>query len=181
VVSTPLPALDDEADRVEVGAGGAGFLPYLSGQRAPDLRPDATGTFFGLRARHGRAELFRAVLEGSAHAIRAVYDQVRGWCRPPAHLAFTGTGSTSALWRTIVADVLGEPVAYTDAAVEGRGAAVFAGVALGYHPDVDTAAAAMVRPAGVADPDPTRVERYRELHERWRAVDNALRSIEGDR
>ena len=54
-----------EAERVPAGAEGLLFLPYLTGERTPHLDPAARGGFLGLTARHGRAHLTRALMEGS--------------------------------------------------------------------------------------------------------------------
>ena len=132
--------MDTAAGAVPPGAAGVRFLPFLSGQVAPESRPGANGVFTGLRAAHDRATLYRGVLEGGAFAVRAVFDQIHAWCGDPSVIRLTGGGATSALWCDILANMLGRPLESSDAAVEGRGAAIFATVALGLYPDYDAAA-----------------------------------------
>ncbi|MFQ5381988.1 MAG: FGGY-family carbohydrate kinase, partial [Dehalococcoidia bacterium] len=129
--------MDAEAAKVEPGSGGVRFLPFLSGQVAPEARPGASAAFVGLRARHGRAEMYRAVLEGGACAIRAIWDQVTGWCGKPTRARFTGSGALSPTWRQIIVDTIDSPCEVVDGVAEARGAAIYAAVAIGAHPDVD--------------------------------------------
>ncbi len=170
--------IDREAAAVERGAGGVRFLPFLAGQVAPDARPGAAAAFAGLRLSHGRPEMYRAILEGGAFAIRAIFEQVRGWCGDPTVVRFTGGGATSALWRRIIVDVLRWPVEATGEAVEGRGAAIYLAVALGYHPDVDAAAGTMVRVVERLTPDAAAADEYDAIYEHWRTVSDALRPLD---
>src|SRR5205085_1246049 len=62
--------LTAEAADVPAGSGGAIWLPYMMGERAPHLDPHARGAFVGLAASHTRAHLTRAVLEGVAFSLR---------------------------------------------------------------------------------------------------------------
>lgn len=171
-----------EAERcaagVAIGAEGLSFLPFLAGQVAPEHRPGASGAFVGLGLRHGSPSLYRAVLEGAAFAIADIVDQVAAWCGPPARVRLTGGGAASRLWASILADVLATPVEASDAAVEGRGAAIFLATALGLYPDHHAAAAAMVPPPRRIEPDAARVARYRTVRERWNGVRDTLRALD---
>ena len=169
---------DAEAGGVAVGADGVLFLPFLQGQVAPEARPEVSAAFAGLRARHGRAEMYRAVLEGGAFAIRGIFEQVRGWCGTPSRVRFTGSGALSAVWRQIIVDALRWPVEVTDGAAEGRGAAIFLAVALGYHRDVASAEEAMVHVQTTVEPDPGRADEYDAAYERWLTLSEALRPLD---
>lgn len=171
-------ALDTAAAEVEPGARGVTFLPFLGGQIAPVSRPGARGVFAGMRTSHDRAVLYRAVLEGTAFAIRGVFDQVAGWCGEPTVVRLTGGGARSGVWCQILADVLNRPLEASDEAVEGRGAAVFAAVALRYHAHHDVAAGAMVVVKRRFLPQATRVARYAELFGQWQRVDGVARALD---
>lgn len=99
--------LDEEAAHVTPGSDGLVFLPYLMGERTPVWDPEARGVFAGLTSRHGRAHLYRAVLEGVAFAFRQIAE-ISG-AALEAVTALDG-GARSPLWRQILADVLGVPV-----------------------------------------------------------------------
>ena len=50
------------------------FLPHLAGERSPFKDPHATGVFLGLRRDSTQGELFRAVEEGVAFAVRSIME-----------------------------------------------------------------------------------------------------------
>ncbi|WP_199440886.1 xylulokinase [Umezawaea beigongshangensis] len=63
-LGTDLAGLDALARAAEPGAGGLVLLPYLDGERTPDL-PDASGTLTGIRRANFTPEnLARAAVEG---------------------------------------------------------------------------------------------------------------------
>lgn len=86
------------------GANGVLFLPYLTGERAPFVAPDATGSFLGLRATSTSADMARAVLEGVAFSLRHCLDETG--IAERAGFVVTGGGARSGLWRQILADVM---------------------------------------------------------------------------
>jgi sugar (pentulose or hexulose) kinase len=171
--------MDAAAAEVPDGADGVRFLPFLAGQIAPERRLGARAAFVGLAARHGRDVVYRAVLEGTAFAIRDIFAQIRGWCGAPARVRLTGSGAKSAVWCEILAHCVGEPLEVSDEAVEGRGAAIFAAVALGLHPDYDAAGAAMVPVRRRYLPDPERRATFDAHHLAWRAAVDAARALDG--
>lgn len=99
--------LDEEAARIPAGSEGLVFLPYLMGERTPIWDPAARGAFVGLTSRHGRAHLYRAVLEGVAFAFRQI-TEIAG--AAPVRITAIDGGARSLLWRQILADVLGVPL-----------------------------------------------------------------------
>jgi sugar (pentulose or hexulose) kinase len=132
----------------------------------------------GLRADHSRADLYRAVLEGTTFAVAAVYSQLVAWCGSARALRTTGGGAASELWLQMLAAALKTPLEVTDTAVEGRGAAIFAAVALGRHRDYDTAAEAMVRVTRRVVPDEDVVAQYESIHRQWLNVERATRVLD---
>lgn len=170
--------LDRESAEIPLGAEGVRFLPFLGGRVAPERRPGAAATFAGLRAEHGRAHLFRAVLEGTGFAIRDIFHQVRGWCGPPTVVGLTGGGARCQLWSQILADTLDQPIEVTDQAAEARGAAIYLAAALGLHPDPDAATLAMVRASRTFTPDSARVYEYQEVYRSWKRLLDATRPLD---
>lgn len=170
--------MDGAAGTVAAGAAGVRFLPFLSGQVAPDSRPGANAVFTGLRAAHDRATLYRGVLEGGAFAVRAIFDQIHAWCGDPSVIRLTGGGANSALWCDILANTLGRPLEGSDAAVEGRGAMIFATVALGLHPDYDAAARALVPVKRRHVPDAPLSAQYETLYRDWQQVSDTTRPLD---
>jgi xylulokinase len=178
----PAAAYDDlvgEAARVEPGAGGALFLPYLSGERTPHADPNARGAFAGLALGHGRGHLARAVLEGVAYGLRDSLELLRELGVRPEVGRASGGGARSRLWLEIVASVLGLPLELT-AVEEGAayGAALLGGVAAGVFADVHEAVAACVRVQDRIEPNEAWRETYEAGYARYRALYPALEPLE---
>jgi xylulokinase len=168
-------ALVAEASGVSAGADGLLFLPYLTGERSPHPDPLARGAFVGLTVRHERRHLTRAVLEGVAFGLKDGLDLMTDAGVPvPAQIRASGGGTASALWRQILADVLGAEIS-TVRTTEGAayGAGMLAAVGARWHRDVDEIAAAWVETTPVASPGPD-AERYAELHAEYRNLYPAL-------
>ena len=169
--------LVNEAAQVEACSEGLLFLPYLSGERTPHPDPSARGAFVGLTIRHRRAHMTRAVLEGVAFGLKDGFilmqdaglgsvDQVR----------VSGGGAKSALWRQILADVLGaELVTVNTTEGAAYGAALLAGVAGGAWPVVDSACAQTIKVTARISPDESHVNRYAQMYDNYRALYPALR------
>ena len=69
--------LDAEAAAATTaGADGITFLPTLSGSTAPRWNDAARGVVAGLSLNHGRAHLYRALLEGCTFALRDIVDRL---------------------------------------------------------------------------------------------------------
>lgn len=168
------------AEEAPLGAGGLLFLPYLVGERTPLMDPGARGAFVGLAARHGRAELVRATMEGVTLAAADAYGVLREIGAAPERIALAGGGARSAVWRGIVADVFGLPVVPL-ASVEqsALGAALLAGAGIRAFDPAETSR----RWAGYGDPvepNPERHDRYVELLELFRRAYRASRGIVGE-
>ncbi|MGZ8630311.1 MAG: xylulokinase [Actinomycetota bacterium] len=166
--------LMDEAATVPRGCDGLTFLPYLTGERTPHPDPLARGAFVGLTARHTRAHLTRAVLEGVAFGLRDSLELLQAMkLAAHAETRLTGGGSRSAVWRQIIADVLATPVASMESA-EGAafGAAMLASVGAGWHASVDDAVGAAVRVEGLTDV--VDADAYEPVYHRFRALYPAL-------
>ncbi len=91
------------------GARGLAFLPYLFGERTPN-RPEAAGTFVGLRASHGREAIVHAVVEGVTFGLAYGLDALRRAGVAPTDVTLIGGGSASDAWAQLCADVFDLPV-----------------------------------------------------------------------
>ncbi len=101
--------LEGNVAAVDSGAGGLVFLPYLNGERTPNL-PNGTGVLHGLTTENMTPNhLGRAVMEGVTLGIGYGLGRFRELGIKPAEIRLTGGGSKSAVWRQICADVFGVP------------------------------------------------------------------------
>jgi xylulokinase len=108
-------------------------LPYFLGEKTPLFDPAARGVFYGLTLSHRRGHLHRALLEGVAYGFRHHVEVLEAGGHRIAGVRIMDGGARSALWRQIVADVLGRAVAHAPGADLGsaHGVARVAGVAAG--------------------------------------------------
>ncbi len=120
------------------GAGGLLFLPYLTGERTPNL-PRGSGVMHGLTTQNMQPALMaRAVMEGATLGLAYGLNRFRQLGLRPVEIRLTGGGSQSAAWRQICADIFNLPVfaletsegaalgaaiqaAWTDLVVQGKG------------------------------------------------------------
>jgi len=102
--------LTKKASVVPAGCEGLLFLPYLAGERVPNL-PQATGTLLGLRpGLMSPGHLFRAAIEGTSLGLASGIRRMKGLGLKLSSVAVVGGGSKNTLWRQILADILGVPV-----------------------------------------------------------------------
>ena len=160
--------LTAEAARVPPGCDGLLFLPFLNGERVPDL-PRASGTLLGLRpGTLSRGALDRAALEGVALNLAWGVERLRGLGLAVDSLRLAGGGADNALWRRILADALGaEVVPLLEAESGALGAAIQAAwtaTAAGLE-ELTAKAVKLGRPLA---PEPAAVEAYMQLGARFR-------------
>jgi sugar (pentulose or hexulose) kinase len=157
-------ALAEEADE---GPTGILYYPYLSGGGAV-AGSGALGGLIGLKSEHGRAELMKAVLEGTAYemeVIRGVAESVTG--NLVEKVLGAGGGTRNPIWMRIKTDVSGcrYEVPRTPEAT-ALGAAVAAGIGCGLYGSVGEAVErAAPEEKDVVIPDEERSRAYRRVYE----------------
>ena len=126
------------AERVEAGAQGLVFHPYLAGERAPLWNSDLRGSFFGLAVHHRKPHMIRAVLEGVVFNLCSILPAVESLVGPSTRIKATGGFARSALWRQIMADVFDREVVVPESFESScLGAAVLGLYALGRVDSLD--------------------------------------------
>jgi xylulokinase len=101
--------LEEAVANTAPGAEGLLFLPYLNGERTPNL-PEGCGVLHGLNTRNMTAtHVARAVMEGATMGLAYGLKRFRQLGVKPAEIRLTGGGSKSPIWRQICADVFGVP------------------------------------------------------------------------
>ena len=98
------------ARKAPVGSDGLLLLPYLEGERTPNV-PDGTGVYFGVRAGTFTEKHFaRATMEGVTLGMNYGLRRLSKLGVKPSQIRATGGGSKSKLWRQIMADVFNAQV-----------------------------------------------------------------------
>lgn len=124
------------------GSEGLVFLPYLNGERTPNL-PEATGVLHGLRAANMTPQnLARATMEGVTLGLAYGLGRFRELGIQPTEIRLTGGGSKSGIWRQLAADIFGVP---TVCLASAEGAALGAAIQGAYATLIATGKSATFR------------------------------------
>jgi xylulokinase len=177
VGATSYEDLGEGAADVPPGAEGLVFLPYLTGERTPHLDPQARGAFVGLTARHGRAHMTRAVMEGVAFSLRESIEIMIDLGIEVDHVRAIGGGARSDLWLQIQADIFGLPVRRMKID-EGPayGAALLGAVAAGAFKDVAEASSTVKMMPEIVEPQHQAIAVYADLYGLYRSLYPSLRN-----
>ncbi|MGZ5567169.1 MAG: xylulokinase [Limisphaerales bacterium] len=98
------------AAKAPAGSNGLLLLPYLEGERTPNV-PDGTGVWFGATPKTFTAQHFaRAAMEGVTLGMNYGLQRLRELGLRPKQIRATGGGAKSKLWRQIMADVFNAEV-----------------------------------------------------------------------
>ena len=92
-------------------------LPYLDGERTPDL-PRAAGMVAGLRHATTREEILLAAYEGAVASLVEALDELSrlgSGLDPDAAVLLIGGGARGSVWQRVVARLSGRPVLVPDA------------------------------------------------------------------
>ncbi|MGQ9917336.1 MAG: xylulokinase [Bryobacteraceae bacterium] len=108
---TDYDTLMAEARKSPPLAHGLFWLPYLMGERTPHLDPIARGGWIGLTAKHGRAEMIRAIVEGVSYSLKDCLGVIEQMGVEIQTVRASGGGARSAFWRQMLADIFGRGVA----------------------------------------------------------------------
>jgi xylulokinase len=156
------------AARVPAGANGLLFLPFLGGRESPGHLPDVRAAFLGLDAQHGRAEMFRAVVEGLAYDQRDCLAHLNEQVGTDIErVVVTGGYTRSEMVAHVFANVLGVPVAVApEQECTALGAAIIAAAGSGRTPyrSVPEAVRGMTRAATAIPVDIGEAKLYDDAH-----------------
>ncbi len=173
-------ALMDEAATAPAGSQGLFWLPYLMGERTPHLDSMARGGWIGLTAKHTRADLIRAVVEGVSYSQKDCLNIVEQLGVRASVVRASGGGARSPFWRQILADVFDRQVArLTTQEGSAYGAALLAMVGTGEFATVPEACGATIREVERLSARAAESGIYAKAYETYRAIYPALRPVYG--
>ena len=180
-----IPQLEEAVSSAPAGADGVIFLPYLNGERTPNL-PDGTGVIHGLRTSNMTPQnIARAAVEGATLGLAYGLRRFRELGMNPTEIRLTGGGSQSKAWRQIAADVFNAETV-TLATTEGAalGSAVQAAFALlkreGRAMDIEELTSRLVAldESTRCKPNTANVELYAGLLEKMTGLTRRLHEVE---
>jgi xylulokinase len=170
--------------RVPAGSGGLILLPYLEGERTPNV-PSGTGVLLGVNQRTYLPEYqARATMEGVTMGMNYGLRRLAELGVKPTQIRATGGGANSKTWRQIMADIFNVEVVTLKV---GEGAAYGAALQAlwswrqqqGEKVTIKeiTDRFIEVNQNETAQPDSKNVEIYRELQELQDEMSASLRDV----
>ncbi len=160
------------------GAANVLFTPWLRGERSPVDDRYARAGFHNLSLTTRRPDLCRAVLEGVAFNNRWLHEAVERFARRRLEpLRIVGGGAQSDLWCQIHADVMDRTIERVEAPLLAnlRGAAIFAGMALGAVRPAEVRG--LIKVERVFRPDPAHRATYQHLFRQFPKLYSAQRTM----
>lgn len=140
-----IPELSVEAAKVPMSESAILAVDWMNGRRTPDANQLVKGTITGLNLASSAPLIFKALVEATAFGSKAIVDRfLENGIAIESVIGIGGISLKSPLVMQTLADVLGMPikVARSEQAC-AFGAAMFAAVVAGGHPDIITAQKAM--------------------------------------
>ncbi len=127
------------------GAEGLLFIPYLQGERTPNL-PQGTGTFHGLTLNNMTpGHLARATMEGVTLGMAYGLQRMKSLGINPQEIRLTGGGSNSAVWRQICADIFNCPVVALESAEGAALGGAIQSLSLCLNQSIETLCAKLIK------------------------------------
>ena len=166
------------ASNVPIGSEGLIVQEHLQGNRTPHVDPLSKGIISGLTLKHGKAHVYRSILEGVSFGTRLIFDSMAECGYIPEEVIVAGGATRSELWLQIHADVAGITFKRTRCAdAPALGCAILAAVAAGFYPDVAGACDAMVRDGGIVTPNAEAHAAYATAYAAYKATYHATKHI----
>ncbi len=161
----PETLFDDLLKKTSPGSRGLVLQPLWS-PNAHDYHAEARGSIIGFTEEHGRADIYRSMIEGIAFALRQGKEQIEQRTRKNIRrLVVSGGGSQSNQILQITADIFGLPVERPSTSeTSGLGAAISAAKGSNLFPDLKTAAQKMTKSSERFEPNSQNGEIYNELY-----------------
>ncbi|MES2818147.1 MAG: xylulokinase [Pseudomonadota bacterium] len=181
LLALDLPSFNTLLAQAPIGAEGVLMLPFLNGERVPAL-PQASASLLGLTTENlTRANLCRAVVEGTTFGLRYGLDLLRDGGLQGQSIRLIGGGAKNPLWRQMVADITDTPVIcarHSEAAA--LGAAIQAAWCLARQSDPNASLDALCERCvsldtdSAAQPIVANVQAYAQVYGRYRQQLQAL-------
>ena len=173
-----LVQLNEIGEKVAPGCDGMVFLPYMAGERSPIWNPHAKGVFYGLDFSKTKGHMVRACMEGVALSLRHNLEIAQEAGAQAEVLRAMGGSANSLLWTQIKADVTGKPIVVpsSDTATT-LGAAILAGVGIGFYESYEEAVALTVKETRRHEPNPENKEIYDKTYETYLELYRSLEKM----
>jgi L-ribulokinase len=162
--NTTVKELSKGLERYRAGETGLMRLTWDNGDRTVLVKADLGGVTLGWNLLHTAQDELFAAIEGTAFHTRIIMERMAEG-GVPVERVINGGGipQHSAVLNQVYANVLGRPVLVPDGLPTGLGSSIFASLAAGSYPDLDSAQEAICLPFRTFEPDPVAQEIYEQL------------------
>lgn len=171
----PVAELAAELEAYRAGQTGLLRLTWDNGDRTVLVNPNLGGVTFGWNLSHGPADELFAAIEGTAFHTRIILERMAEHGVPIRRVIHGGgIPQKNETLNRVYANVLGVPVLIPERPITSLGAAIFAFLAAGVFPSVETAQRALCPSYRVVAPDPTEHPVSQRLYSMFRSLYFAL-------
>lgn len=171
-------AVQEKITDDKLGKNKVYFLPYLMGERSPINDTNARATFTGMTMDTTKADMLQAVFEGVAFAIRDSFEVAKSLGIDIKRSNICGGGAKSALWKRIMANVLGIPLDLLKTEQgPGYGGAILAMVGCGEYSSVDEACAELIEVSDTIYPEEELTALYEKKYNNFKKLYPALKNV----
>ncbi|EOI06694.1 gluconate kinase [Enterococcus moraviensis ATCC BAA-383] len=160
----PYDAVMERVKETPAGSKGVMFHPYLLGERAPLWNAEATGSFIGLKRNHDDTLMMRAVIEGICLNLKRILTELEELGGPVKEIRATGGFADSAVFKSVMADVLGYRLSLTESVeASALGAILLGWQSLGKVLDLE-AACEQVEIYEIVEPNSESTQVYQQMY-----------------
>ncbi|MFH2112106.1 MAG: xylulokinase [Candidatus Bathyarchaeota archaeon] len=176
--------LEETVEGAPVGSDGLLFLPYLTGERTPNI-PSGKGVLYGMTPQnYDPRHITRATVEGVTLGLNYGLNRLKELGVDPTEIRLTGGGARNKAWRRVAADIFDTDVVTLH---EEEGAAYGAAIqALWCHKRMQGEKSAVseitdelikLDEEGRVHPDAGNAAKYRDIQGRHNSLMKAIRGL----
>ncbi|MBN2984648.1 xylulokinase [Cohnella algarum] len=174
--------LSELAEKIAPGSDGLLFVPHFGGRVCPN-DTDLRGSWIGLNWSHGKAAMFRSIMESIACEYRIYLDTLERLSGgiPYSGVHAVGGGAKGSLFARIKADALGLPVtALKNADSALQAVAAIAGFGIGHYADLAATAESFIAYDRRYEPDLSLRGAYDRLTKKYRMAVEGMAALYGN-
>lgn len=168
-----LAYLSKQAEQLPLRDNDPIAMDWFNGRRTPDANHTVKSTITGLHLGTDAVQLFKTLVEAAAFGAKAIADRfIQEGIPIQEVIALGGVAKKSGYAMQVLADVMNRPIRIVNSENAcALGAAMFASVVAGVHPDIDAAQAAMTSGFETTwNPNAQNVPYYAKRYEQFKEI-----------
>lgn len=165
-------------DEIPIGADGVTVLDFFQGNRTPYKDAMAKGVIFGLNIKHTWKHIYRAVLESVSYGTQNIIRNFEEQGYPVESITACGGVTKDRRWLQMISDVTGKPIIVNENIQAGvLGCCVVAASKGRFYDDFQSAAAHMIKPKFIVEPDMQNHEEYQPYFHKYLELYESLKNL----